>query len=239
MKRIKMTGLALTAVFALAAIASATAMAAENPVLVTSSGAAVNTVVTSKSKTGTIPTLQSVGGLKVECESETDTGTVVTTLSGTGMTNGTAKVTFKGCASGAGTCQNAASEEITGTVSTLLVWVGKESEKKPGILVSILPYTGAGRGKNALLSFKCGGSLVDVEGSFIALTSKALNETFTTATLIAKQSGGVQEDRKYTENGVEGTNNLFSSSAGAAFSESGEGIESEETYKQSVKIIEN
>jgi hypothetical protein len=244
MTRIKTIGLAILAVFAIAAIASAAASAAKNPVLVNSKGEVVtNLAVSSKGiNTATvIPTLQPVGGTKIECAAETDTGKVSSTLEGTGMTSGTATVTFTGCLSTVGKCQNTAtSGEITGTVSTLLVWVGKESEKKPGILVSILPYTGAGRGLNQLLRFTCGTAkvVVNVEGSFIALTNRALNELFTTAVLIAKQAGGVQEDKKYTENGIEGTNTLFSSSGGGAFAEAGEQIESEETYTTSVKVIE-
>jgi hypothetical protein len=244
MTRIKMIGLAILAVFAIAAIASAAASAAKNPVLVNSKGEVVtNLAVTSKAinVATAIPTLQPVGGAKIECKAETDSGKVSSTLEGTGMTSGTATVTFTGCESAAGKCSNTAtSGEITGTVSTLLVWVGKESSKTVGVLVSILPYTGAGRGLNQLLKFTCGTAKVpvNVEGSFIALTSKALNELFTTAVLIAKQAGGVQEDKKYTENGIEGTNTLFSNSAGGAFVESGEGIESEETYTTSVKVIE-
>lgn len=241
MTRIKTIGLAILAVFAIAAIASAAASAAKNPVLVNSKGEVVtNLPVTSKSVGAGEPTLQPVGGAKINCPGgETDSGKVSSTLEGTGMTSGTATVTFTKCESAAGKCSNTAtSGEITGTVSTLLVWVGKESSKTVGVLVSILPYTGAGRGLNQLLKFKCGTVPVNVEGSFIALTSKKLNELFTTSVLIAKQAGGVQEDKKYTENGIEGINTLFSSSGGGAFAEAGEEIESEETYTTSVKVIE-
>jgi hypothetical protein len=239
MTRVSMAGLALLAAFALAAFASATAFAAENPTLLDSRGEAVSTVVTSKAETSELQL--SGGGTKIECSTELDSDTVATSKTGDGKTSGTATVTFKGCKTAAGKCQNtAATGEITGTVATLLVWVGKETEKKPGTLVSILPLsTKPGNGKGGLLSFTCSGSKVNVEGSFIALTSRSLYEEFTTATLLARQSGGAQEDKKYTENGKEGTNTLFASSAGAAFVEAGEGIESEEAYKQKVKILEN
>jgi hypothetical protein len=241
MTRIKMIGLAIMAVFAVLAVASASAVAAENPVLVNSAGGAVTNV----SVKGTDPTVSrlkptATGTATVECASEESATTLTTTLAGTGMTSGTSKVTFKKCKTAAGKCANTGTEEITGTVSVLLVWVGKESEKKPGILVSILPYRGnPGSGTNQLLSFKCSGALVDVEGSFIALTSSALNELSTTSKLIAKQKEGVQEDQKYTENGVEGTNSLYSNQGGGPFGPAGEEVETEETYTTSVKIIEN
>jgi hypothetical protein len=242
MTRIKMIGLAVVAVFAVAVVAAATA-SAKNPVLVTAGGTAVtNLSVTSKNVGAGEPTLQEAGGGKVNCKGgESDKGTVTSTLEGEGMTSGTATVTFKECESAAGKCANTATAgEITGTVSTLLVWVGKESSKTIGILVSILPYTGAGRGKNALLSFKCGTAkiLTDVEGSFIATTNKKIGEAGLTSKLIATQAGGAQTHKAYTENKVEGSNNLFSSTGGAAFEESAEEIESEETYTTSVKIIE-
>jgi hypothetical protein len=244
MTRIRMVGLALSAVFAVMIIASASALAAENPVLVNKSGAAFNGTVTSEQVTGTEPTLQTTatGAAQIECTTEKDKATFTTTKTGTGMTTGVAKVTFTGCKIPVtGKCENTATTgEITGTVSTLLVWIKKESEKKPGILISILPYTGAGRGLNALLSFTCATQLVDVEGSFIAKSSReALNEKFTTATLIAKSSSGKQELTEYTENGTEGTNTLFSNQNKGPFAKAGEGIESAETYSEEVEIAEN
>jgi hypothetical protein len=241
MTQIRMFVLAIVAVFAVSVAASATAVAAENPVLVNSAGGAVTNLGVSGSAGLSFLQPTTSGAPKVECATETSSGTVSTTTSGTGMTSGTATVTFSKCKTAAGKCANKGTEEITGTVSTLLVWVGKESEKKPGILVSILPYSGnPGSGKNQLLSFKCSGVLSDVEGSFIALTNKALGEAFTKGKLIAKESSsGVQEDQKYTENGKEGTNSLYSNAGGGAFGPSAEEIENEETYTTSVKIIEN
>jgi hypothetical protein len=244
MRCIRMFGLTAVVVLAVAASSSGVALASQNPVLVTGGGGAVNNLeVTSKSKSGTEPTLQTTGGQKVTCKEEIDSGRVTTTLAGEGMTSGTATVTFTGCESAAGKCKNTnTSGEITGTVSTLLVWVGKESEKKPGILVSILPFTGAGRGLNQLLQFRCGTAKipVNVEGAFIALTSSTLDGAASLKlTLIATQAAGVQVDKKYTENGRELLTFLYSSSNGGAFEESGEGIESEETYGEAVHIVEN
>jgi len=156
------------------------------------------------------------------------------------MTNGVTKVTFSGCKTAAGKCENTATAgEITGTFSTLLVWIKKESEKKPGVLLSILPYTGAGRGLNALLSFLCSSQLVDVEGSFIAKGRETLNTKFTTATLIAKATEGKQQLTEYTENGKEGTNTVFSNQNHGPFAKAGWVLESNETYNEEVEITEN
>jgi len=243
MTRIRMVGLALCAVFAVMIVASGSALAAENPVLVNSSGAAFNGTATSSSAgTARVPTLQTTatGAAQVECSAEADKTTFTTTKTGTGMTNGVSKVTFTGCKTPAGKCENTATTgEITGTVSVLLVWIGKESTKTPGVLISILPYTGAGRGLNALLSFLCSSRLVDVEGSFIAGSNKALNAKSTASRLIAKSEEGKQEFTEYTENGKEGTNTLFSNENKGAFSKAGEAIESNETYSEEVETTEN
>jgi len=52
MTRIRMVGLALSGVFAVMIVASASALAAENPILVNSSGAAFTGTATSKSVRG-------------------------------------------------------------------------------------------------------------------------------------------------------------------------------------------
>src|ERR1700677_86069 len=234
MTRIRMVGLALCAVFAVMIVASASALAAENPILVNSSGAAFNGTATSSSAgTEKIPTLQTTaeGAAQVECSAEADKTTFTTTKTGTGMTNGVSKVTFTGCKTAGGKCKNTATEgEITGTVSVLLVWIKKASELKPGILISILPYTGAGRGLNALLSFTCSSQLVDVEGSFISRGHETLNTKFQTAKLAAKSTEGKQELTEYEENGIPGTNTLFSNQNHGPFAKAGEQIESNETY---------
>jgi hypothetical protein len=241
MTRIRIVGLAVVAVLAVMIATSASALA-ENPILVNSSGKEFNGTATSKNVSGSTPTLQTTapGAAQVECKAEKDNATFTTTKTGEGMTNGLAKVTFTSCKTAAGKCENTATEgEITGTVSVLLVWVGKESTQKPGILVSILPYTGAGRGLNALLSFTCSSQLVDVEGSFIAEAKQGLNVLSTSGTLVAKATTGAQEFTEYTENGKTGTNTLFSNQNHGAFAKAGEGVESEETFSESVEITNN
>jgi hypothetical protein len=251
MTRIKMIGLALLAVCAVVAVAAASAMAAENPVLVKSNSEAVtNVAVSGASVAATSPTLQTtaVGSAKIECtKGETSSGKLTTKLEspGTGMTSGSGTVTFKGCKTAAGGCENtgaAGSKEITGTVSILLVWVGKESNKTIGLLFSILPFNGTAGSGNQLLSFLCSGELVDVQGSFIALTNQKLNVASTKASVIAKARAGAvghQEDLTYTENGVEGTNTLYSNANHGPFNVAAEEIETEETYSTIVKVIEN
>ena len=240
MTRIKTIGLALIAVFAVMAVTAASAMAANsNPVLVKSNGEAVTNL--SVTSSGGESFLQATAGTKakIECKTEKSTGTATTKLEGNGMTSGSGTVTFTGCKNAAGKCSNKATGEITGTVSTLLVWVGSQANKTIGVLISILPYTGIAGSQNQLLSFKCSGVLIDVQGSLIALLSRKPGELFTTAILTANQAGGVQQDQTYTENGELLTNTLYSNEGGGAFAPAAEQIKSEETYGTSVKIIEN
>jgi hypothetical protein len=241
MTRIKIIPLALSTVFVVVALASATARASENPVLVTSTGAAFNGTVSAKSLTGTTLSGTGAGDAQIECATDSGSGTVVTTKTGEGRTSGTGTDTLTGCKTAAGKCQNTSkSGEITGTISVTLVWLGKESEKKPGILTSILTLSSSpGNGKGALLSFLCSSELVDNEGAFLASLSRELNEKFTTIGVTAKQSGGIQDDKEYTENGKTGTDTLFTSVNHGAFDASGREGEGEATYSESVEMTEN
>jgi hypothetical protein len=245
MTRIKMIGLGVVAVFAVMALVAASAVAAtENPVLVKSNGeAATNVSVTGASARTFFFESSGIGQGKVECESVSSVGTVSTTLTGSGMTNGTESVTFKKCKTAAGECQNAGegTKEIKNTVSTLLVWEGKENTKTVAVLLSILPFAGRpGVTGNNQVSFLCSGKLIDVQGSFIALTSRPVNELFTTSVLKAKKrTTGIQEDVTYTENGVSTTNTLWTNESGGAFMVTSEETEPTETYSTSVKVIEN
>jgi hypothetical protein len=245
MTRIRMVGLAVVAVFAVMAVAAASAMALnnENPVLVNSSGGAVSGVSVTGKFTGT-SFLRSALALSptIECSSEESVGTLSTKTEGNGMTNGTGSVKFKGCKSAAGKCTNGATAgEINNTVSILLVWEGKENTKTLAVLISILPFSGSpGATGNNQVSFLCSGTLVDVQGSFIALTNVKVNELFTTSVLKAKErSKGVQEDLTYTENGASTTNTLWTREGTGAFVTGGEETEPTETYSTSVKVIEN
>jgi hypothetical protein len=246
MTRIKMIGLAVLAVCAVMAVAAASAMAAaENPVLVNAAGGAVTNVsVTGKSLEGTVPTWQTTatGAAKIECtKGETSSGKLTTKLEGTGMTSGSETVTFNGCKTAAGECENAGagSKEITGTLSILLVWVGKESNKTIGLLFSILPYTGLPGSQNQLLSFVCSGELLDFQGSFITLTKQTINVASTKGSVIAKGTNGKQQDLTYTESGIEGTNTAYSDQNHGPFGVAAWELETEETYSTIVKVINN
>jgi hypothetical protein len=243
MTRIKMIGLVVVAVCAVMAVAAASAMAAKNPVLVYSNGTAATNVSTKGVEVaGGIPTLQTtaVGGAQFECSTLSSVGTLNTTLEGDGKTSGAGTLTFTKCKTAAGECENkgAGTKEITGTVSILLVWVGKESNKTIGLLFSILPFSGTPGSQNGLLSYVCSGALIDVQGSFIALTKTKIGELSTSGSVVAKATEANQEDLTYTRNGVEGTNTLYSNSAGGAFAKAGAEIETEETYSTSVKVVE-
>jgi hypothetical protein len=245
MTRIRMIGLAVVAVLSVMALAAASAVAAtENPVLVKSNGEAVTNVsVTGSSTKASFLESSGLGQGKFECESASSVGTVSTTLTGSGMTNGTESVTFKKCKTAAGECQNAGegTKEIKSTLSILLVWEGKENTKTVAVLLSILPFAGRpGVTGNNQVSFLCSGKLIDVQGSFIALTSRAVNELFTTSVLrVKKRLTGIQEDLTYTENGVSTTNTLWTNESGGAFKLASEETEPTETYSTSVKVIEN
>jgi hypothetical protein len=241
MTRIRMVGRALTVVIAIIAVATAAAEAAENPVLAKPNGEAITNVTATGLATGEAFAESSGGSrAKVECSSSEGTGTVSTTLSGTGETSGIGTVTLKGCKTSAFKCANRGTSEITGTVATLLVWLGKESAKTVGILTYTAPQSATpGNGKGGLLSFKCSGELVDVEGGFLSLVNRTLNQTFTEGTATARQSDGIQQDKTYAFNGIEGTDSRFSNEGGNSFSQLRYEGEGEGEFSTVVKIIEN
>jgi hypothetical protein len=242
MTRVRLAGLTLVATFAIIAIATAPAYASKNPTLVNSKGEAVKTVFTSKSTAGSAPVLQpSEGGSKVECNTETSSGSISSSTVGELRTSGTANVIFTGCTSVAGKCKNTSTAgEIKSTVSLLLVWIGKESSKTVGELLAILPLSKKpGNGEGGKLKFECATTKVEVEGSFVAPVKQKLEESTTIITLLAKQKEGAQEFTKYTVNGAEGTDSLYSNSNGSAFAKAGEEVTDEAAYKESVKLDED
>jgi len=245
MTRIRMVGLALVAVFAVAAVASASASAFTNPILLNAKGESVKTTFTSASVAGTEPTLNVVGGAKVTCTGETSAGSVETT--GTGvprMTLGTSNVTFKGCQSGSNNCNStgAAVGEIKNSVSVLLVWVGTEANKTVGVLLSILPLSAnPGNGAGAKVTFECGAAAkVEVEGSFCAPVKPGIGVSGATITLQATQSAnGVQSTQSCEDNGVVKTKeHLWSKLATeTTFKEASEVVEDVQTYKEKVEAV--
>jgi hypothetical protein len=235
----------LVAVFAIGAVTAASASAYTNPILVNAKGEHVSKVkFTGRSTSGSIPQpIQQVGASKWECEAEKSTGELSTTGTGTAaVTSGTDTVIYTGCDMGAlGTCYSGKTNgEIEGKFSLSLAWIGKESEEQPGMRVSIPPMSEKpGNGKGGKWVYKCGGNPQEVEGAFVAPTTARLNKEFTTETLIATQTNGVQEHKKYTEEGKEGQNSLYANFAGGAFSESATALEEEQTYAEKVKVAKS
>jgi len=236
----------LVAVCVMTAVAAASASAYTNPILTKSNGEAANTTFTSAA-TGTSFLQEEGGGRFFECASENSEGSVKTSsTTETGMTTGTTNVTFKGCGSAFGKCKNTTNPgEVKFSVSTALVWIGKESEKKPGILFSILPLSKKpGNGAGGKVKYECtAAAKFEVEGAFVVPITKPtplLNVLTKTLTIEGTQrSSGVQSTKEFTENGVVGSNNLFSSLDGAAFKQAAEVIEDTQKYKEEVEIKES
>jgi hypothetical protein len=94
-------------------------------------------------------------------------------------------------------------------------------------------------GKGTLLSFKCSGVLVDLEGAFLSSGNVLLGESFSVDVATATHHEGQQNDQLYTENGIEATDSVYSSAGGEAFGEAGRKGESGTTFSTAVKIIRN
>jgi hypothetical protein len=236
------------AMLALSAVATASASAYTNPILVNSKGKDVSKLkFTGVSEARPFPVVISRANISgaAECKKETTTGEVSTTGTGTAATtSGTATAIFTDChlaSLGKCTSSGKAAGEIESKVSLSLVWLDKESEEKPGVRESIVPMSAKpGNGEGAKLDFTCFGVSFDTEGAFIASLSRQLNEEFTETVLTAKQAHAKQEYTKYTEEGKEGENNLFSSWGGAEFEEAAAQLEEEQqTYGEKVKTAKS
>jgi len=235
--------LAIMAVCVMSVVGTATASAYTNPILTKSNSEAVNTTFTGAA-TGTSILQEEGGGRFFECEQETSEGSMKTSsTTETGMTTGTTNVTFKGCRSSFGKCHDTGTEEVKFSVSTALVWIGKESEKKPGILYSISPLSNKpGNGAGGKVKYECtAAAQFEVEGAWVMpITTPRLNTATKKITVEGKQSSsGVQSTKEYTENGKVGSNHLFSSLDGAAFKQAAEVIEDTQTYKEEVELKES
>jgi len=189
--RIRTLGLSLVAVFALGAIASATASAAK-PELVNSKKEplAAGTKLTSTSGVGTFETKS---GEKVTCEKDTNTGEI------TGPKADTAKITFTGCTAKVSiiTAKCKSKGEATGTiklsVNSKLVYIS-ESAKTVGLDL-VLP-------ENLTIECEAFGSkeTLTVKGSTICPLSP-LDKLSVKLTLSCKQTKGAQEPSAYEEGG--------------------------------------
>jgi hypothetical protein len=151
---------------------------------------------------------------------------------------------FKGCKIvDLGRCTGNGSKvgEVEVKMALSLVWVGKESEEKPGVRVAIVPLSGKpGNGEGGKLEMTCDSFSWDAEGAYIARTSRKLGEEFTKVYLIANQTAAKQEYKKYTAEGKEGEIHLYSSWRGEPFQEAATRVEEEEqTYGETVTIAKS
>jgi hypothetical protein len=233
---------------ALSGIAVASASAYTNPILENAKGEHVSKVkLTGKAIDEPFPVVNSelVHGEPV-CSSETSTGELSTIGTGAAATtSGTATLLFKGCkVNPLGKCTTSGRPnggEVEVKVALSLVWVGKESEEKPGVRAAIPPLSAKpGNGEGGKLEMKCFGSeAFDTEGAYIASLARKLGEEFTRSEFLAKQKAAQQEDKKYTEEGKEGEIHFYSSWSGNPIEETATQLEEEQTYGETVKIAKS
>jgi hypothetical protein len=185
MSKFKVLGLALVAVLALSALASASAFGAVKGELVNSSGAAVKGKITLAQKTSQV--LETLAGVKVTCTSANGEGEASST------TNASIKgVTFKGCTkSTGGKCKTvgAAAEEIK--IGQLNV----EAERNAGLTEDLVLTELASE-----VEFECAEVKIKVKGGgkFVATVTPqgTLTKSFTLAASCS--SAGMQALTSYT-----------------------------------------
>jgi hypothetical protein len=238
---------ALVAVFAIGAVAAASASAYTNPILENAKGEHVSKVkFTGEEDSLTFPVVNRELVKASECSSEKNTGELSTTGTGAAATTaGTTTLLFKGCKV-SGLCKMTGSGmlhegEVEVKLALSLVWVGKESEEKPGVRAAIPPLSAKpGNGEGGKLDMNCNTYTFDAEGAYIARTSRPLGEEFTRMELIAKETAAKQEDKTYTVEGKEGEIHLYSSWRGEPFEEAATELQYEEqAYGEAVKIAKS
>jgi hypothetical protein len=227
MRRLKVVLLALGAVMAVSAVASATASAAKPEFVFTG---------TEKGFTGKqvgSGTLETKGGTKVSCTAGTSTGEI----EGASGSNKVTKtvVTFTACTSSGFECHSpgASSGEIKtkelkgqlGYISSTEKTVGLDLEPKEG---------------EFFVEFTCFGFLSSkVKGQVIGKLTPVNKEVKTTEhfTLAYEQTGGVQKITELEIEGVKDTGDILSSSLnGGAEEQAGEQSTQELTPKATVTI---
>jgi hypothetical protein len=163
MKRIKLLGLALLALFALSAVASSVA-AAEMPEILPAPTEKEPLKFTSKTKAGTKPFLESTKLLRITCEKADNKGSFTTQDKGTGL------ILFDGC-----------KEETSGAKCSNTATAGQIITEGEFQLVDILPTSTLALGlwlkpesdpKGKDLEFKCGVLGDIVLGSLIGAIDK-------------------------------------------------------------------
>jgi hypothetical protein len=241
--------IALVAVFAISAVTAASASAYTNPILVNSKGEHVSKVkFTGEDQEQNTPIAAPYLGKPdtYQCSTGKTTGELSTTGTGAAaVTSGTATTIFTHCkivVEGNMTQKGKTKTgEIESKVALSLVWIGKESEEKPGVREAIVPMSEkSGNGKGTQLELTVGTTPFNVEGAFITSFNRKLGEEFTSDYLTAAEEGEAkQRYKKYTEEGKEGENTLFSSWDGSTFEESAARFEEEQAYAEKVKIAKS
>jgi hypothetical protein len=237
------------AVLAFGAVTAAGASAFTNPILVNSKGEHVSKVKFTGEYEQTEENFPVAMGEEVKglCEGEKSTGELSTTGTGTAAaTSGTATYTFTKCKMPSfGGCYNneqIEKKQVEVKYSLSLVWLGKESEEKPGIRAWISPLSEKpGNGKGGKVDVSCSGlPSIEAEGAFVGRLSRKLGEESTLDRFYAHQSGAKQEYKKYTEEGKEAESNLWASDIGESkFFEAVAQISEEQTYGEKVKIAKS
>jgi hypothetical protein len=257
MKRIKIIGLVLVAVFALSALATtwASAAAPEFGKCVAKAGgkyatAACTTEVagktkfewtpthenagkknitfTSAMKAGNVATLETKAGSKVTCTAEKTTGGEYTGLKTVGNVN----VQFNGCTSSGLKCNSTnplgGPEEIK--TKTLEGELGVEKKGATKVADKIgLDLKAVGGGNVA--EFECGGVKIIVKGSVIH--NVKTNKMQATAAEIFKQKAGKQTPEMFEG---QPKDILETSIAGGKFEQSGQEIEAEVTNEEQIEV---
>jgi hypothetical protein len=222
MKRIRIMGLCLVAVFAMSVVASSVASAAA-PVFYTK--ASPGEVAPTVPFTGTLGAafLEGKSGTKITCTAGTATGEV------TGATTTKNNVTtFTGCETSGFKCESGATEGVIVT-NVLEGTLGNVTATTAG--VRLFPEA-TGRGTE-LAAFSCAGGAVPVKvkGSVIGSLSGSSGKTVaegkfgTSQKLSFAETKGVQKYNKFlVGQGEAGEEQLESSVSGGAYEKSGQSV---------------
>ena len=249
MQRLKVLGLALVAVFAMSAVASATASAA-NPELVKEGKAGtalVKNIVTSKNKTGSAISLVTVSGTKITCTAFTGKSTASTvkktvkaTVKFTGCENTGTKVKCKG-GPGAVNAGEINTNELEGELGYI-----SSAEKTVGIELWPSSRTATEKEKHTFealfVEFECSVlAKSKVKGAVIGQVAAAsINKLIGTTETMGIDYAQTTGKQKVTKlEGVEGGTavHLNSSIDGSAFEESAEEATNLNSFEEQVELL--
>jgi hypothetical protein len=240
------------AVLAFGAVATASASAYTNPILENAKGEHVSKVKFSGHAIGGTRSVALANKVLLdnyECGPEEGTGELSTTGTGSAAkTSGTATFTFKKCNNTQiGSCKTGETAgEMVYKTSLSLVWLGKESEERLGVLAAIAPESKKpGNGEGGKLKFTCGGTPNELEGGFVALLGvsfrgeQELGEPFTHSIIRASINYPRQLYTQYTEEGIEQESSFWSKFKTEAFETAATEFEQSTTFPETVKIVKS